>query len=231
MNCKYCNEPLAKNAAVCKRCGRYLGEEQERKPSRGRRKIGIVAGMAAIAVIFILTTFGSSFIHQQATNGQLERQAAAASENHLGMTLEKFKDAFNDAAYAKQAGLAIGNIEIVAGSKENAFQYAFSDKLTISGEIGKADHQLLSVKITQIPSAKKDDLLRWSAAIGVVIDTFSADVPESGRKEILNQLGFYSGADAAKLNETAEINGKKYHFAFVDQAGFVLTLTNANRRT
>lgn len=231
MNCKYCDAPLAKNEKICHRCGRYFAEEEkEIKSDHRRRNIWIGLGVTAIAVIFILTTFGGSLMQQKAANEHLEQQVARTSANNLGITMEKFKDVFNHNPYTKKSGLAIGDIALIKGENENTFQYALTSQLILTGVVGKLDHKLMELSIIEQPTNDHNDQLKWVTAMGVVIDTFSPDMPEAQRKEILKELGFYQDKDLSKANAKAVRGDVTYYFKFVDRVGYVFTVANTNYR-
>lgn len=230
MKCKYCEAEITKSEKICHNCGRFLGKEEAETAVESRRKLWIILGVIAIAAVFVLTTFWSSFFQQKATNEHLEKQVAVTSANNLGMNFEKFKDAFNQNEYAEKAKLKIGEPELLKGDKNTQFQQLFTEKLALSGVIGKIDHKLLALQLIAIPSSVKDDHIRMITAMGILIDMFSPDVPEEERGEILKELGFSKDADLYKADNTATRGNVLYRFKFVENTGFVFLVSNINYR-
>lgn len=228
MNCKYCNTELTKNEKICPCCGRYLNNDIP-KPAYRKRSMWLGLGIIIIAIIFILTTFGGNLLTQKATNENLEKQVAATTGNHLGMTFDKFKNSFNDNEYTKKIGLNIGNVEMVKSNGDSSFQYVFNDKLLINGVVGKYDYKLLEIRIIGQPSNAEDDIIKLVTAMGVLIDLFSPDIPMNKRGEILNELGFNQDADLYKASNTAIRGDKKYNLKFVDQVGFIFSVNHINK--
>jgi len=229
MKCKYCNANLAESVHTCSYCGRFLGDaETVAKATAKKRKIWIGAGIIAIAIIFILTTFGGNLLSQKTTNETLKQQLSTKSANSLGMTLEKFKEKYNNNDYAKKTGIIIEKPQIKTGTSENTFEYFLSNKLLITGVISKYDNKLMQLSVIGQPSDSKDDDMRLIAAMGVIIDTYSSDVPVNQRVEILKELGFNNDTDIYKANNTATRGNIKYTFKFLDKIGFVFSVTNVN---
>lgn len=229
MKCKYCNANLTENTQTCSYCGRFLGDiESIAKAAAKKRKIWIGTGIIAIAIIFILTTFGGSLLSQKATNETLTQKLSTKSVNSLGMTLEKFKEKYNNNDYTQKAGITIEQPQIKTGTSENTFEYFLSNKLLITGVISKYDNKLIQVSVIGEPSDSKEDNMRLIAAMGVIIDTYSPDVPVNQRVEILKELGFNNDTDIYKANNTATRGNIKYTFKFIDKTGFVFSVTNVN---
>jgi len=229
MKCKYCNANLAESVQTCSYCGRFLGDaESVAKAAAKKRKIWIGSGIIAIAIIFILTTFGGNLLSQKATNETLNQQLSTKPSNSLGMTLEKFREKYNNNDYTKKTGITIEKPQIKTGASENTFEYFLSNKLLITGVISKYDNKLMQISVIGEPSDSKDDDMRLVAAMGVIIDTYSPDVPINQRVEILKELGFNNDTDIYKANNSSIRGNIKYTFKFIDKTGFVFSVTNVN---
>lgn len=229
MRCKYCNANLPENVQTCNYCGRFLGDaESLRKTTAKKRKIWIGIGIVAIAIIFILTTFGGNLLSQKTTNETLTQQLSTKSANTLGMTLEKFREKYNNNDYTKKIGITIEKPQIKTGNSENTFEYQLSNKLLIIGVINKYDNKLMKISVIGEPSNSKEDDMKLIGAMGIIIDTYSPDVPVNQRVEILKELGFNNETDIYKANGTAIRGNVKYTFRFIDKTGFVFSVMNVN---
>lgn len=230
MKCKYCQAEVAPKSKICCNCGRFIGEETDELIAKrnSKRKLFIGIGIVLIAAVFILTTFGMSYFQQRATNEQLEKQVAVTSANNLGMTLEELEKSFNHNEFANRAQLKINAPQLIKGEKNTQFQNIFTEKLALNGIIGKLDHKLLALQLIAIPSNVKDDQVRMVTTMGILIDTFSPDVPKQERSKILQELGFDKDTDLYKANNVAVRGNVRYSFKFVENTGFVFWVANVN---
>lgn len=230
MHCKYCQAQLPENTKTCPVCGRYLGNEFKDTAKKLRKKqLWIGLGIIAIAGIFVLTTFGGNFLSQKNTNQIIEQQVSKVSANNLGMTFKEFQSIFNNSSYTSKIGLKLNDAEFIKGNNENSFQYPLSNHLLIAGLLGKYDNNILEIRLIAQPSNEKEDNIRFITTLGVIIDTFSPDVPANERSKILNELGFNKDTDIYKADTMSVRGNIKYRFKFVDKIGFMFSVTNINR--
>lgn len=231
MHCKYCGTELADKSKMCYNCGRFLGDEEaEKRRTAQRRKIWIGLGILTIAFIFILTTFGMNYRSQKATNEVISTQVNRASANNLGATTKDFITAFNLHQLSGKYALSIPEtIEIVKSDTSNSFQHRLSDQLLLQAFSGKYDNKLLEIRLIAQP-ANQNDLVLFISCIGILIDTFSSEVPINERRAILEELGFVKGASLDDVNNQAIRGEVTYTLQHLNDIGFVLTVKNTNRR-
>lgn len=229
MKCKYCGTNLAKNAEYCTYCGRFLGDAKSiEKQTAKKRRIWIGVGIVIVAIIFVFTTFGGNFLSQKVMNENLQQQTLHKTPT-LGMTLEKFKDKYNNNNYAKKIGVTIAQPQIKSGTIENTFEYLISDKVLLTGVMNKTDNKLTNITVVGQPSDSQEDNTKFIGTLGIIIDTYSPDVPVNQRGEILKELGFRDDVDLSKANNIAIRGNVQYSFKFIEKTGFVFSVTTANQ--
>lgn len=230
MQCKYCEAEVAPKTKICPRCGRFIGEETDEAKKKRRRALWIALGIVGVALVFVLTTFGGNYLSQQMTHENLLRQISAASPSNLGVTFQQFKEAFDSNPYAKKHGLAIGDAALVKGEKTATAQARFSDRLALNALVGRIDNKVIELQLISAPSREQADLVKFVTAMGVLIDTFSPDVPVAERGKILQALGFDKETDIYKADRQTVRGNVQYRFKFVDKVGFVFGVENAQYR-
>lgn len=230
MQCKYCGAEIGPKTKLCPQCGRFLGDEEAELQRKRRRNLWIGLGIVGVALAFVLTTFGGNYLSQQMTNENLQRQISAASPSNLGVTFQQFKDAFDANPYAKKNALAIGGAALTKGERMSTAQIRFSDRLALNALVGRIDNKVAELQLVGVPSREQADLVKFVTAMGVLIDTFSPDVPVKERGKILQELGFDKETDIYKADKQTVRGNVKYRFKFVDKVGFVFGVENVQYR-
>ena len=219
MNCKYCGSLVAPQATACPYCGKKIPTAK-----KSRRQLFIVIGIAAVALIFIFTTFGTTLHSQQKTNVQLAKQAAGSPAD-LGLSYDKFRDKFNDSQYAKPNKLAMLSIEKTA----NDFEYTLAGNILISGKIDPLHKKLLNLQMVAQP-ASQEDLVTFVTAMGMVIETLHPDTAAKTRSEVLPELGFKEGSDIRKADNVCTKGDKTYHFHYDDKIGYIFSVKSSKEK-
>lgn len=221
MKCKYCDYDLPEDAYLCSNCGRILKEKQEKKPIKKRSYI--IAGIIAIAIIFICGMLGMNF-QSSLTPDNKQMQ----SSTDLGMSYIQFKNKFNDNDYAKKIDVSIGSVEKKTGT-DDTYSYAFSEKLLLIEKVNSQNNKLRQIIIIGQPSQSQDDNVKLVGSMGIVIDTFSADLSVNERKNILRDLGFNEQMKDLKTINQQTIRGNiKYSFQYKENFGFIFSASNKN---
>jgi len=219
MNCKYCGSLVAPQANDCPYCGKKIPTAK-----KSRRQLFIIIGIAAVALIFIFTTFGTTLSSQQQTNAQLAKQAANSLPD-LGISYDKFRDKFNGSQYAKPNNLALLSIDKTA----NTFEYTIAGNILVSGKIDPLSKKLLDIQMVAQP-ASQDDLVTFVTAMGMVIETLHPDTAAKTRSEVLPELGFKEGSDIRKADNISTKGDKTYHFHYDDKIGYIFSAKSSKEK-
>jgi hypothetical protein len=121
------------------------------------------------------------------------------------------------------------NIDIVKSDANNSFRYSLTEHMLLDATLGKFDNKLLEINVIAQPSAA-GDMRNFISCIGIMIDTFSPDVPVDQRRTILEELGFVKDKDLSTVNNSSVRGNTIYHLQFLNDVGFVFTVKNSNRR-
>lgn len=222
MKCKYCNADVSAAEKICPKCHHPVSQDNPETLRKKKRNRYIAIGVGLIAFIFVVSTVGITLRSQQDLAGQAGSHAAqqqTASLPALDIKYTKLMDSFNDNAMAKKEKLTLREID----KASSTFQYNLADKLLLSGKINTGDQKLVSLQMVGQP-ATQEDMVQMVTAIGVFVESLYPSDASNMRKKVLDDLGFKKGADIRSANNVSVQGNTKFHFAFVQDTGYVFII-------
>lgn len=223
MKCNYCHADVSPAEKICPKCHHSVKEDNPETIQKKKRNRYLILGVAAIAIIFIITTIGMTLRSQQNAISPSEQTTQTDTEAALDITYAKLKDRFNDNANAKSSKILLKDID----NSQTSFQYNLSDSIIFSGTVNPKNKKIISLQIIAQPS-NQDELVKMVTAMGVMIESMHPSDASNSRQKVLSELGFTKGSNIQEANNTSVVDHIKYHFAFIKETGYVFTIQPVN---
>ena len=105
MKCKYCNADVSVAEKICPHCNHPVNEDNPETIAKKKKSRWLAVGIAAIAIIFIVTTVGMIMSSNSATtsavNSAVNKNSAPAGKT-IGITYTLLHERFNDNVNVKR---------------------------------------------------------------------------------------------------------------------------------
>lgn len=103
MKCKYCNADVSPAETTCPKCHHSVMEKNPNAEKNPKQKRFLTIGIAAIAIIFIVTTIGMMAASQQNTTSTVQQETSqSTASGSLAITYDLLMERFNNNANIKK---------------------------------------------------------------------------------------------------------------------------------
>ena len=221
MKCKYCNADVSPAEITCPKCHHSVMEKNPRTQTEQKKKRLLTIGVAAIAVIFIVTTIGMMVMSQQSSTSNVKQETAqSTASGSLDITYDLLMERFNNNANVKQEKILMKSPE-----KGSTFSYNLADSILLSGSIDPKTKKLQELKMLARP-ASKEDTVKMVTAIGVLVESLFPSDANNVRQAAFDALGFKKGSNLQEADNTFVQDNIKFQFTAVKDTGYVFTISD-----
>ncbi len=173
---------------------------------------------SAVTTTAVLTTTEATTTTAEATTTTTTQPILGT----LGITPDQFVDQWNTAAESYPSTLRMRNVRIEEGAVQDVFEFTFTDKLSVTGYVNKADGTIRSVRYEfRFTSVKNDptaDSKNLEGMTGAAV--FVAAVDPALGNAVATALVFVDlwepSPTFVNLDKTIQRNGIEYHMVELD---------------
>ena len=223
MKCKYCNADVSVAEKICPSCNHPVNEENPETIAKKKKSRWLAIGIAAIAIIFIVTTIGmimnSNAATTSAVNSAVNQSSSAPSGKTLGITYTLLHDRFNDNVNVKKQDILMKNVT------NGDFSYNLDKSIMMTGSVDPGSKEVSKIQVIAKPT-NRDESIKMLTAIGVIVESLYPSDANHMRDMVLGEMGFKQGGDIRNANNSSVHDNNKFHFAAVPEVGYVFTVTH-----
>ena len=188
-----------------------------------KQKRFLTIGIAAIAIIFIVTTIGMMAASQQNTTSTVQQETSqSTASGSLAITYDLLMERFNNNANIKKEKILMKSMD-----NGTTFSYNLSDTIMLTGSTDAKTKQLQELKMVARP-ASKEDTIKMVTAIGVFVESLFPSDANTVRQAAFDALGFKKGSNLQDADNTFIQDNIKFQFTAVKDTGYVFTITDKN---
>jgi len=222
MKCKYCNADVSVAEKICPHCNHPVNEDNPETIAKKKKSRWLAVGIAAIAIIFIVTTVGMIMSSNSATtsavNSAVNKNSAPAGKT-IGITYTLLHERFNDNVNVKKQDILMKNVT------NGDFSYNLDKSILLSGSVDPGSKEVTRLQVIAKPT-NRDESIKMLTAIGVIVESLYPSDANRMRDTVLGEMGFKQGGDIRNANNSSVHDNFKFHFAAVPEVGYVFTVTN-----